>query len=68
MQFVVKATSRRTGSVSWLTVRNARGDRMLGPRWMAAIFETDAEAGIAIAKMPRDIETSSHVFTVEKIG
>jgi hypothetical protein len=41
---------------------------MLGPRWMAAIFETDAEAGIAIAKMPRDIETSSHVFTVEKIG
>jgi len=67
MQFVVKATSG-TGSICWLTVRNAKGNRMLGPRWMAGVFETEAEARIAIAKMPQDIEKSSLVFAVEKAG
>jgi hypothetical protein len=68
MQFIVKAVSR-TGEVRWLTVRNAKGERALGPLWMAAVFETDAEVRMVIAKlaeMPYAADWSDVVFTVQQ--
>jgi hypothetical protein len=68
MQFVVWA-SDRTGT-RWLSVPNAGGIRMLGPRWMAAVFETEAEARMAMAKcaeMLEDLGKSDIVFTIEQI-
>jgi hypothetical protein len=65
VNYIVKSTDR-TGNVCWLSVANVKGIRELGPRWMAATFETEAEARIAIDKMPLTVKASAVVFTVEK--
>jgi hypothetical protein len=66
-QFVVRATEMSI--TSWLSVRNANGIRTLGPRWMAAVFETDAEARMAMgkfAKTPAALGMFDISFTVER--
>jgi len=47
MSFIVKATGPH-GSTRWMTDPKLRGVRTLGPREQAEIFETEADALVAI--------------------
>ena len=63
MRFVVKATGL-TGNVNWLSAPDPEGVRSLVPREMADVFQTEAEAHVAIAKMPHAFK--GIIFSVEK--
>jgi len=51
MRFVIKTTDRE-GHVAWLTRANGQGFRSVGPLDQAALFDSEDEARLAIAKMP----------------
>jgi hypothetical protein len=63
--FVVKATGR-TGHIHWLSVANKDGFRTIAARAMAGVFETETDARIAIAKLPRAFGDVGLIFYVER--
>ena len=64
MGFVVKATSRR-GRALWISRPGIDGLRALVPRERAEVFETEADAHVAIGKMPRVFDGMGYIFAVE---
>ena len=64
-QFVVRATGA-TG-MYWLSEPNDKGMHLLVPRERAAVFQSFAEAGAAIDRMPPAFRGAGVVFTVETI-
>jgi hypothetical protein len=64
MAFVVKATGRN-GFVCWLSAANEAGFRPLAPRAMADVFHTTKDAHDAIARLPRALEGTGLIFSVE---
>jgi len=53
---------------SWLSVRDAGGGRTLGPRWLAAVFETPEEARTAMADLPKAALKPDVTLSVEQLG
>ena len=62
--YVVKAVSL-TGHAMWVSVPQADGHRVFGPREQAEIFKTRTEAHSAIGKMPLAFEHAGFSFAVE---
>jgi hypothetical protein len=51
----------------WLSEPNDKGMHLLVPRERAAVFQSFAEAGAAIDRMPPAFRGAGVVFTVETI-
>jgi hypothetical protein len=65
MPYVAKATLMESGEATWLTTPRRHGSRTFGPRDLAEMFSTDAEASLAIIAMVAGEDCRGIRFTIE---
>jgi hypothetical protein len=65
--FVIKAVSA-DGLAMWISPPRFGDHRVFGPREMAEVFRSPAEAHSTIGKLPRSFEHAGFTFAVEKAG
>ena len=65
MAFVVKATSKKSGNVTWLAMPDERGFHTFATRKMAATFPNVEDAETAINDTRRALLAADLVFVIE---